>query len=94
MADLKNLALTGGGGSRYSGDEQVQFIPGGSHQVTIKSPPPSLHLENLNNAVLRYIFLNKDGILKNKHLICWIGISIHVCGKKFVYYVLKNNRKL
>lgn len=54
MADLKNLALTGGGGSRYSGDEQVQFIPGGSHQVTIKSPPPSLHLENLNNAVLRY----------------------------------------
>ncbi|XP_017879123.1 ATP-binding cassette sub-family G member 4 isoform X2 [Ceratina calcarata] len=51
MADLKTLALTGGG-SRYSGDEQVQFIPGGSHQVTIKSPPPSLHLENLNNAVL------------------------------------------
>lgn len=56
MADLKNLALSGGGGSRYSGDEQVQFIPGGSHQVTIKSPPPSLHLENLNNAVLRYDF--------------------------------------
>ncbi|EFN78564.1 ATP-binding cassette sub-family G member 4 [Harpegnathos saltator] len=32
MADLKNLALGGGGASRYSGDEQVQFIPGGSHQ--------------------------------------------------------------
>ncbi|XP_033326721.2 ABC transporter expressed in trachea [Megalopta genalis] len=52
MADLKNLTLCDGGGSRYSGDEQVQFIPGGSHQVTIKSPPASLHLENLNNAVL------------------------------------------
>lgn len=51
MADLKNLALAGGGASRYSGDEQVQFIPGGSHQVTIRSPPPALHLENLNNAV-------------------------------------------
>lgn len=52
MADLKNLSLSGGGGSRYNGDEQVQFIAGGSHQVTIRSPPPSLHLENLNNAVL------------------------------------------
>lgn len=53
MADLKNLTLSaGGGGPRYSGDEQVQFIPGGSHQVTIKSPPPTLHLENLNNAIL------------------------------------------
>lgn len=51
MADVKNLTLAGGGASRYSGDEQVQFIPGGSHQVTIRSPPPSLHLENLNNAV-------------------------------------------
>ncbi|KYN17092.1 ATP-binding cassette sub-family G member 4 [Trachymyrmex cornetzi] len=51
MADLKNLTLSGGGASRYSGDEQVQFIPGGSHQVTIRSPPLSLHLENLNNAV-------------------------------------------
>ncbi|XP_024871019.1 ATP-binding cassette sub-family G member 4-like [Temnothorax curvispinosus] len=51
MADLKNLTLGGGGSSRYSGDEQVQFIPGGSHQVTIRSPPPSLHLENLNNVV-------------------------------------------
>lgn len=55
MADLKNLTLSAGGGPRYSGDEQVQFIPGGSHQVTIKSPPPTLHLENLNNAILRYI---------------------------------------
>ncbi|XP_017760069.1 PREDICTED: ATP-binding cassette sub-family G member 4 [Eufriesea mexicana] len=63
MADLKNLALTGGGGSRYSGDEQVQFIPGGSHQVTIKSPPPSLHLENLNNAVL-------SGSQNNLHCNC------------------------
>lgn len=53
MADLKNLTLSDGGGPRYSGDEQVQLIPGGSHQVTIKSPPPTLHLENLNNAVLR-----------------------------------------
>jgi len=51
MADLKNLTLSSGGASRYSGDEQVQFIPGGSNQVTIRSPPPSLHLENLNNAV-------------------------------------------
>lgn len=51
MADLKNLTLGSGGASRYSGDEQVQFIPGGSHQVTIRSPPPSLHLENLNNVV-------------------------------------------
>ncbi|KAG5308861.1 ABCG4 protein, partial [Acromyrmex insinuator] len=52
MADLKNLTLSGGGAaSRYSGDEQVQFIPGGSHQVTIRSPPLSLHLENLNNAI-------------------------------------------
>ncbi|KYN06511.1 ATP-binding cassette sub-family G member 1 [Cyphomyrmex costatus] len=51
MADLKNLTLSGGGASRYSGDEQVQFIPGGSHQVTIRSPPLSLHLESLNNAV-------------------------------------------
>ncbi|XP_077269349.1 ABC transporter expressed in trachea [Temnothorax americanus] len=51
MADLKNLTLGGGGSSRYSGDEQVQFIPGGSHQVTIRSPPLSLHLENLNNVV-------------------------------------------
>lgn len=49
MADLKAIALGGGGTSRYNGDEQVQFIAGGSHQVTIRSPPPSLHLENLNN---------------------------------------------
>ncbi|CAB0031859.1 unnamed protein product [Trichogramma brassicae] len=48
MADLKNLT---GAGSRYNGDEQVQFIPGGSHQVTIRSPPPLL-LENLNNAAV------------------------------------------
>ncbi|XP_020294976.1 ATP-binding cassette sub-family G member 4 [Pseudomyrmex gracilis] len=51
MADLKTLGLSGT--SKYSGDEQVQFIPAGgsSHQVTIKSPPPSLHLDSLNNAV-------------------------------------------
>lgn len=54
MADLKNLTLGGGGASKYSGDEQVQFIPGGSHQVgviTIRSPPSSFQLENLNNVV-------------------------------------------
>ncbi|KZC09024.1 ATP-binding cassette sub-family G member 4 [Dufourea novaeangliae] len=64
MSDLKNLTLsTVAGGPRYSGDEQVQFIPGGSHQVTIKSPPPTLHLENLNNAVL-------SGSQNNLHCNC------------------------
>ncbi|XP_066594323.1 ATP-binding cassette sub-family G member 4 [Prorops nasuta] len=63
MADLKSLSLTGSGGSRYSGDEQVQFIPGGSHQVTIRSPPPSLHLENLNNAII-------NGSQNNLHCSC------------------------
>ena len=63
MADLKNLTLSAGGGPRYSGDEQVQFIPGGSHQVTIKSPPPTLHLENLNNAIL-------SGSQNNLHCNC------------------------
>lgn len=51
MADVKNLTLDSA--PRFSGDEQVQFIAEGTHQVTIKSPPPTLHLENLNNAVLR-----------------------------------------
>lgn len=50
MGDIKNLTL--GSASRYNGDEQVQFIAEGTHQVTIRSPPPALHLENLNNAVL------------------------------------------
>ncbi|XP_012271226.1 ATP-binding cassette sub-family G member 4 [Orussus abietinus] len=63
MADLKSLGLTGVGSSRYNGDEQVQFIADGSHQVTIRSPPPSLHLENLNNAVL-------GGSQNNLHCSC------------------------
>lgn len=50
MGDIKNLTL--GSVPRYNGDEQVQFIAEGSNQVTIRSPPPSLHLENLNNAIL------------------------------------------
>ncbi|XP_011496456.1 PREDICTED: ATP-binding cassette sub-family G member 4 [Ceratosolen solmsi marchali] len=63
MADLKNLTLATGAGSQYNGDEQVQFVPGGSHQVTIRSPPPTLHLENLNNAVL-------GGSQNNLHCVC------------------------
>lgn len=61
MADLKNLTL--GGGTKYNGDEQVQFIAGGSHQVTIRSPPPTLGFENLNNAIL-------GGSQNNLHFSC------------------------
>ncbi|KAK0175073.1 hypothetical protein PV327_008857 [Microctonus hyperodae] len=61
MAEVKNLTLDST--PRFSGDEQVQFIPEGTHQVTIKSPPPTLHLENLNNAVL-------SGSQNNLHCSC------------------------
>ncbi|XP_076296273.1 ABC transporter expressed in trachea [Lasioglossum baleicum] len=82
MADLKNLTLSDGGGPRYSGDEQVQFIPGSSHQVTIKSPPPSLHLENLNNAVV-------SGSQNNLHCNCngnasSNGAVVPMCSNMFV----------
>lgn len=52
MADFKNLALEVGTVTRRDGEDQVQFLPGGDHQVTIISPPVSFHLENPNNAVL------------------------------------------
>lgn len=52
MADLKNLVLSGGPAPKYNGDEQVQFIAGGSHQVTIKSPLATLRLEDANNTAL------------------------------------------
>ncbi|KAH0552364.1 hypothetical protein KQX54_009086 [Cotesia glomerata] len=61
MDDIKNLTI--GSVPRYNGDEQVQFIAEGSNQVTIRSPPPSLHLENLNNAVL-------GGSQNNLHCSC------------------------
>ncbi|XP_015108962.1 ATP-binding cassette sub-family G member 4 [Diachasma alloeum] len=61
MGDMKNLTL--GSASRYNGEEQVQFIAEGAHQVTIRSPPPALHLENLNNAVL-------SGSQNNLHCSC------------------------
>ncbi|XP_043269569.1 ATP-binding cassette sub-family G member 4 isoform X2 [Venturia canescens] len=65
MSDIKNLAFVSGG-SRYNGDEQVQFVADGSHQVTIRSPPPAvptLAFENLNNAVL-------SGSQNNLHCSC------------------------
>ncbi|KAG8034189.1 hypothetical protein G9C98_001273 [Cotesia typhae] len=61
MDDITNLTI--GSVPRYNGDEQVQFIAEGSNQVTIRSPPPSLHLENLNNAVL-------GGSQNNLHCSC------------------------
>ncbi|XP_058790115.1 ATP-binding cassette subfamily G member 4-like [Phymastichus coffea] len=64
MADLKNLTVGSGAGSRYNGDEQVQFIPSGSHQVTIRSPPPTtIGFENLNNVLL-------GGSQNNLHCAC------------------------
>ena len=50
MTDLKSLALCAGSG--YNGDEQVQFLPDGHHQVTICPSSPPRPIENLNNAVL------------------------------------------
>ena len=56
MADLKNLTHGSGGGTKFLGFDQVQFIASasnqGDNQVAIRSPPTTLHLENLNNAVL------------------------------------------
>ncbi|XP_014212049.1 ATP-binding cassette sub-family G member 4 [Copidosoma floridanum] len=49
MADLADLALDTAVESQYDGSEQIQFIPGGSRQVTIRPPPASLHLEHVNS---------------------------------------------
>ncbi|XP_043462541.1 ATP-binding cassette sub-family G member 4 [Leptopilina heterotoma] len=67
MADLKNLTLGSGGGTKFLAFDQVQFTASasnqGDNQVAIRSPPPTLHLENLNNAM-------HGGSQNNLHVSC------------------------